>query len=45
MLYDVIGYDNQVLGQVEASNQTEAWEGANKMYSNILDVRPTTTIA
>ncbi len=43
MQFDVIGYDNQVLGQVEASNQTEAWASAGGIYSNILDVRPTTT--
>lgn len=39
MLYNIIGYDNQVIGQVEASNQVEAWEGAGKMYNNVLDVR------
>ncbi len=40
MLFNVIGYDNQVLGQIEAASQVEAWEGAGKTYSNILDVRP-----
>lgn len=43
MLYDVINYDNERIGQVEASSQTEAWEGAREMYSNVLDVRLITT--
>lgn len=40
MKYSVIGYDNQVLGQVDAANQMEAWEEAGKMYNQVLDVRP-----
>lgn len=30
MLYNVIGYNNQILGQIEATNQIEAWEGAGR---------------
>jgi len=39
MLYNVIGYDNQIIGQVEAGNVVEAWGQAGKKYKNILDVR------
>lgn len=39
MLYNVIGYDNQIIGQVEASDAVEAWGEAGKRYENILDVR------
>lgn len=41
MLYNIIGYDNQVIGQVEASSQVKAWEGAREMYRGVLDVRET----
>lgn len=39
MLYDVIGYDNQVIGQVDAGDSIEAWAKAGLEYSNVLDVR------
>ena len=40
MLFNVIGYNNEVIGQVEASNQLEAWEEARQRYDRVLDVRP-----
>lgn len=40
MLFNVYNYNNELIGQVEADNITEAWEGAGKMYLNVLDVRP-----
>lgn len=39
MVYNIIGYDNQIIGQVEASDTIEAWGEAGKRFSNILDVR------
>ena len=39
MLFNVIGYDNQVIGQVEASDAIEAWSEAGKKFENVLDVR------
>lgn len=39
MLFNVIGYDNQIIGQVEASDAIEAWSEAGKRFENILDVR------
>ena len=40
MLFNVIGYNNEVIGQVFADNIVEAWDEALKMYINVLDVRP-----
>lgn len=44
MLYNVYNQNNQLIGQVEATTITEAWEGARKMYqiddTIVLDVRP-----
>lgn len=39
MLFNVIGYSNQLIGQVEASDAVEAWGKAGKEFENILDVR------
>lgn len=41
--YNVIGYTNQIIGQVEASDAVEAWSKAGKEFDgqNILDIRPT----
>ena len=39
MLFNVMGYDNQVIGQVDADDIVEAWEKAMEQYGNILDVR------
>lgn len=39
MKYNVIGYSNEVLGEVEADGNVEAWSKAGNEYSNILDVR------
>lgn len=39
MLYDVIDYDNQILGQVDARDSIEAWAKAKNEYGHILDVR------
>lgn len=39
MLFNVIGYSNQILGQVEAGNPIEAWTKAGEKFGNILDVR------
>lgn len=41
MLFDVIGYDSQVIGQVEAGGAIEAWNEAGKRHENVLDVRQT----
>lgn len=37
--FNVIGYDNQGLGQVEASDAVEAWSKAGKKFDHILDIR------
>lgn len=39
MKYNVIGYSNEVLGEVEANDNVEAWSEAGKRFENILDVR------
>lgn len=39
MLYDVIGYDNQIVGQVDARDSIEAWAKAGMEYGGVLDVR------
>lgn len=40
MLYDIIDYDNQVIGQVDARDSIEAWAKARMEYGHVLDVRP-----
>lgn len=42
MLYDIIDYDNQVIGQVDARDSIEAWAKARMEYGGVLDVRPAT---
>lgn len=37
--FNVIGYDKQILGQVEAVEAVEAWSKAMRKFSNVLDVR------
>lgn len=37
--YDVIGYDNQILGQVDAVDAVTAWSEARKKFDKVLDVR------
>lgn len=37
--YNVIGYNNQVIGEVDAVDSVEAWSKAGKKFENILDVR------
>lgn len=39
MLYDVIGYSGEIIGQVKADDAVGAWSEARKRYENILDVR------
>ena len=39
MKFDVIGYSNEVMGEVEANDVVEAWSKAGEKFSNILDVR------
>lgn len=41
MKYYVIGYSNEVMGEVEANDNVEAWSKAGNEFSNILDVRQT----
>ena len=41
MLYNVIDYSNQIIGQVEAGDTVEAWSEAGKKFEKVLDVRPT----
>ena len=36
--YNVYDYSNQIMGEVEADDNVEAWEKA-KQYENVLDVR------
>lgn len=40
MLYDIIGYGQQVLGQVEAKDAIEAWSKAGKQFAKVLNIRP-----
>lgn len=37
--FNVIGYNNQIIGVVDAVDSVEAWSNASKMFDNILDVR------
>ncbi|GAI90559.1 unnamed protein product [marine sediment metagenome] len=39
MLFNVYDYSNQVLGQVEAAGDLDAWTKAREKFTNILDVR------
>ncbi|GAI16751.1 unnamed protein product [marine sediment metagenome] len=39
MRYNVYGYSDELLGQIEASDTTSAWDAARLIFSNILDVR------
>jgi len=39
MIFNVIGYDNQILGQVEAKDALDAWGKAGKQFEKVLDVR------
>ena len=39
MRYNVYGYSNELLGQIEADDITSAWDAARLLYLNILDVR------
>ena len=37
--YNVIDYDNQIIGEVDATDATDAWSKAGEKFSNVLDVR------
>ena len=37
--YSVIGYNNQIIGEVDATDAVEAWSNAGKKFENVLDVR------
>lgn len=37
--FNVIGYDNQKLGEVEAVDVVDAWSKAGEKFENILDIR------
>lgn len=37
--FNVIGYDNQIIGEVDAADAVDAWSKAGKKFSNVLDVR------
>ena len=39
MLFNVYNYSDELIGQVEADNVTQAWEGARGMFIDVLDVR------
>ena len=39
MKYNVIGYSNEILGEVEANDSIEAWSKAGERFNNVLDVR------
>lgn len=39
MLYNVYGYNNQVMGEVDAIDAVDAWDKAREKFDKILDVR------